>query len=99
MVVQKLTELGVDVIVPFVAERSVVVWDRRKAEAARVRFDRVARVGVFAQVDGGRQAEGESEHHGPEDNVRRAGHQLPDPERFGAGDEGLPARLQEELGR
>lgn len=43
LVVQKLTELGVDVIVPFVAERSVVVWDRHKAEAARVRFDRVAR--------------------------------------------------------
>ena len=43
LVVQKLTELGVDVIVPFVAERSVVVWDQRKAEAAQVRLERVAR--------------------------------------------------------
>jgi 16S rRNA (uracil1498-N3)-methyltransferase len=31
LVVQKLTEVGVDVIVPFVAERSVVRWDTAKA--------------------------------------------------------------------
>ena len=29
LVVQKLTELGIDVIVPFVAQRSVVRWDGR----------------------------------------------------------------------
>lgn len=43
LVVQKLTELGVDRIRPFVAARSVVRWDAEKAEAARRRWIRVAR--------------------------------------------------------
>lgn len=42
-VVQKLTELGVDRIVPFRAERSVVVWDAAKAAKNEVRLARVAR--------------------------------------------------------
>lgn len=41
--VQKLTEVGVDVIVPFVAARSVVRWDDDKAGRAAERFGRVAR--------------------------------------------------------
>lgn len=43
LVVQKLTELGVDVIVPFVAERSVVRWDEAKAATAANRLTKVAR--------------------------------------------------------
>lgn len=43
LVVQKLTELGVDQIVPFAAARSVVRWDAAKAEANHVRLARVAR--------------------------------------------------------
>ncbi len=43
LVVQKLTELGVDVIVPFVAQRSVVRWDPERAAAAGGRLNRVAR--------------------------------------------------------
>lgn len=42
-VTQKLTELGIDVIVPFVASRSVVRWDARKAEANHERLVRIAR--------------------------------------------------------
>ena len=42
-VTQKLTELGVDTIVPFTAARSVVRWDERKAAANRDRLERVAR--------------------------------------------------------
>jgi 16S rRNA (uracil1498-N3)-methyltransferase len=42
LVVQKLTELGVDRIVPFLAERSVVRWDPDKVERNRVRLQRVA---------------------------------------------------------
>lgn len=42
-VVQKLTELGVDVIQPFAASRSVVRWDERKAAQNRERLERVAR--------------------------------------------------------
>ncbi|HVX19391.1 MAG TPA: RsmE family RNA methyltransferase [Acidimicrobiales bacterium] len=42
-IVQKLTEVGVDRIVPLRAARSVVRWDRRKAEANRDRLRRVAR--------------------------------------------------------
>jgi len=42
-IVQKLTECGVDRIVPFVAERSVVRWDDERAERNRERFARVAR--------------------------------------------------------
>lgn len=41
--VQKLTEVGVDIIVPFVAARSVVRWDADRAARAGERFDRVAR--------------------------------------------------------
>ena len=40
---QKLTELGVDRIVPFVAERSVVRWDADKADRNVERLRRVAR--------------------------------------------------------
>jgi 16S rRNA (uracil1498-N3)-methyltransferase len=43
LVVQKLTELGVDRIVPFVAERSVVRWDAPKVERNVQRFARIAR--------------------------------------------------------
>ena len=42
-VVQKLTEAGVDRIVPFVAARSVVRWDADKAERSARRWRRVAR--------------------------------------------------------
>ncbi len=43
LVVQKLTELGVDRIVPVATDRSVVRWDERHAAAALVRLRRVAR--------------------------------------------------------
>lgn len=43
LVVQKLTEVGVDVIVPFVAARSVVRWDAAKRAAHGDRFRRIAR--------------------------------------------------------
>jgi 16S rRNA (uracil1498-N3)-methyltransferase len=43
LVVQKLCELGVDRIVPFVAERSVVRWDGHKADRAVDRLAAVAR--------------------------------------------------------
>lgn len=43
LVVQKLTELGVDTIVPYVAERSVVRWDADRAVANARRLTRVAR--------------------------------------------------------
>jgi 16S rRNA (uracil1498-N3)-methyltransferase len=42
LVVQKLTELGVDRIVPFLAERSVVRWDPDKAARNSRRLRRVA---------------------------------------------------------
>jgi 16S rRNA (uracil1498-N3)-methyltransferase len=42
-VVQKLTEIGVDRIVPFVAERSVVRWDADKAVRNHTRLQVVAR--------------------------------------------------------
>ena len=42
-VVQKLTEVGVDVIAPFTAEHSVVRWDADKAARQHDRFVRVAR--------------------------------------------------------
>jgi 16S rRNA (uracil1498-N3)-methyltransferase len=42
-VVQKLTELGIDRVVPFVAERSVVRWDEGKAARNHERFVQVAR--------------------------------------------------------
>jgi 16S rRNA (uracil1498-N3)-methyltransferase len=43
LMVQKLTELGVDRIVPFAAARSVVRWDPAKADAGHKRLERVAR--------------------------------------------------------
>jgi 16S rRNA (uracil1498-N3)-methyltransferase len=43
LVVQKLTELGVDRIVPFVAERSVVHWDEAKAARQSERWTTIAR--------------------------------------------------------
>lgn len=43
LVVQKLTELGVDRIVPFVAERSVVRWDAAKVARHTTRFGEIAR--------------------------------------------------------
>ena len=46
-VVQKLTELGVDRIVPFVAERSVVRWDEVKTARLVDRWRRVAREAVM----------------------------------------------------
>src|SRR3954451_7224578 len=42
-VVQKLTEVGIDRIVPFVAERSVVRWDEAKAARQHARLVHVAR--------------------------------------------------------
>jgi len=42
-VVQKLTELGIDRIVPLVTERTVVRWEGQRAARARARLSRVAR--------------------------------------------------------
>ena len=46
-VVQKLTEVGVDRIAPFVAERSVVRWDEARADRQVERWRRVAREAVM----------------------------------------------------
>ncbi len=46
-IVQKLTELGVDRIAPFVAARSVVQWDGDKAARQVQRWRRVAREAVM----------------------------------------------------
>ena len=43
LVIQKLTELGVDVAIPFTADRSVVRWDEQRRGAAHERLVRVAR--------------------------------------------------------
>lgn len=43
LVVQKLTEIGIDEIRPFVAERSVVRWDGSKRSSHLERWRRVAR--------------------------------------------------------
>lgn len=43
MVVQKATELGIDRIVPFVADRSVVRWDAHRAARNLSRLEGVAR--------------------------------------------------------
>ena len=48
LVVQKLTELGVDVIVPFRAARSIVRWDADRAAAQHGRWVAIAR-GAMAQ--------------------------------------------------
>ena len=42
-VTQKLTELGIDTIVPFTTARSVVRWDSRRAASNLVRLTKVAR--------------------------------------------------------
>lgn len=42
-VVQKLTEVGIDLVLPFVADRSVVRWDVAKAATQVRRWRRVAR--------------------------------------------------------
>ncbi len=42
--VQKLVELGVDAIVPFVADRSVVRWDESRAAHQHARLTKVARL-------------------------------------------------------
>jgi 16S rRNA (uracil1498-N3)-methyltransferase len=44
LVVQKLTELGVDRIVPFTAARSVVRWDPERAGRAQARLAETARL-------------------------------------------------------
>lgn len=41
--VQKLVELGIDAVVPFVADRSVVRWDQARSEHHHLRLARVAR--------------------------------------------------------
>lgn len=41
--VQKLTEIGIDRIVPFIAARSVVRWDERRRAGAHERLVRIAR--------------------------------------------------------
>ncbi len=46
-IVQKLTELGVDTIVPFVSARSVVKWDADKADRNLERWRKVAREAVM----------------------------------------------------
>ena len=43
LVVQKLTELGIDTIVPLVTERSVVRWDERRVARNLDRHRRIAR--------------------------------------------------------
>jgi 16S rRNA (uracil1498-N3)-methyltransferase len=43
LAVQKLTELGVDHVHPFVAARSVVRWDQARAASNHARLERVAR--------------------------------------------------------
>ena len=43
LVVQKLTELGIDAIVPFIADRSVVRWDDSKVSRNHERLEKVAR--------------------------------------------------------
>ncbi len=45
-IVQKLTEVGVDVVVPFVADRSVVRWDPSRAVRQLDRLRRVAAAAV-----------------------------------------------------
>jgi 16S rRNA (uracil1498-N3)-methyltransferase len=47
LIVQKLTELGIDRIVPFRAERSVVRWDDAKAVKAVERLRTVARAAAM----------------------------------------------------
>lgn len=46
-IVQKLTEIGIDEVVPFVAARSVVRWDARKAASNLARLRKVARAAAM----------------------------------------------------
>lgn len=46
LIVQKLTELGIDRIVPFRAARSVVRWDEAKSAANHRRWVKIARAAV-----------------------------------------------------
>jgi 16S rRNA (uracil1498-N3)-methyltransferase len=47
LVVQKLTELGIDYIVPFRAARSIVRWDEDKATKAAARLQAIARAATM----------------------------------------------------
>ena len=47
LVVQKLTETGIDHIIPFVAERSVVQWDQARAGRAVERLRAVGRAAAM----------------------------------------------------
>lgn len=47
LVVQKLTEVGIDRIVPFVADRSVVRWDEARSTRAVQRWRAVARAAAM----------------------------------------------------
>lgn len=42
LVVQKATELGVNTIIPFASQYSVVKWDKNKMKKKQVRFQRIA---------------------------------------------------------
>ena len=43
LVIQKLTELGIDHIVPIITERSIVRWDSDKGAKNQVRWQKIAR--------------------------------------------------------
>lgn len=47
LIVQKLTELGVSEIVPFIAARSVVRWDETKQLRAHERHEKIARAATM----------------------------------------------------
>lgn len=43
MVVQKLTELGIDRIIPFTSDHTVVRWDAARSDRQHQRYERIAR--------------------------------------------------------
>ncbi|HEY9477486.1 MAG TPA: 16S rRNA (uracil(1498)-N(3))-methyltransferase [Microbacteriaceae bacterium] len=43
LAIQAATELGVDTVIPWAAQRSVVRWDGQKAEKGRARWDSIVR--------------------------------------------------------
>ena len=43
LVIQKLTELGIDHVVPIITERSIVRWDGEKGAKNQVRWQKIAR--------------------------------------------------------
>jgi 16S rRNA (uracil1498-N3)-methyltransferase len=45
--VQKLVELGIDAVIPFVADRSVVRWDHARSESHHLRLAKVARLAAM----------------------------------------------------